>query len=142
MKTLRATAPATGAKTLRAAAWALAGLIAAGCASTAVSQPSVQAEDSACSVTVSFGSYGMGVDRALVREVEAYLATEPRVTKVDRRLHGREGEFDLCLTVTPAAEARAIFLRIGALIPARSDKAPSSVSVPGGETIRTQGLSA
>src|SRR5688500_13731666 len=71
-----------------------------------------------CPLTISFGSYAMGIDRATLAAVEALLAGEAAVASVERRGWGREGEVTLCARLADADAAEPIARRIAALFPA------------------------
>ncbi len=71
-----------------------------------------------CPLTISFGSYAMGIDRPTLAAVETLLAGEPAATSVERRGWGREGEVTLCVRLSDAAAAEPIARRIAALFPA------------------------
>ena len=119
-------------------AWALAAAILAGCAATTPPPTSPAADSaSACAVKATFGSYAMGVDRELASEIQKTIDADKRVANVTRRPWGREGEFDLCLTLRPGAPAQEVFQALGAKLQGRGDKAPTSITLQSGETIST-----
>jgi hypothetical protein len=89
----------------------------------------------ACGVTVTFGSYAMGIDRPTFVAVEDLLAKDAAVTGVDKRYWGREGEVTLCVGTRTPADAARIALAIGAMLPEKP-KGPITVSAPGGKTIK------
>jgi hypothetical protein len=91
----------------------------------------------ACDVKVSFGSYAMGVDRALAADLQTAVDSDPRVARATRRSWGREGEFDLCLTIRPAASVRQVFAALGAKLQGHGEQAPTSIALANGETIHT-----
>jgi hypothetical protein len=72
-----------------------------------------------CPLTISFGSYAMGIDRPTLAAVESLLAREAAVTAVERRGRGREGEIALCVRLAGPAAAEPIARRIAALFPAQ-----------------------
>ena len=72
-----------------------------------------------CPLTVSFGSYAMGIDTAALRKVDALLAHDRGVRSVDRQHWGREGETTLCVKTRRSADARRLARRIRMLLPAR-----------------------
>lgn len=85
-----------------------------------------------CDVTVKFGSYGAGIDRSLADSIDQAVKADRDLARVERRPWGREGEYDLCLTAKPQRDARAIFERYRAMLPARALKAPTSIEGPDG----------
>jgi len=112
-------------RTLLAAAGALA---LSACAATTPPAP-VAAR---CDVTVKFGSYGMGIDRALADSVGAAVTADRDIARVERKPWGREGEYDLCLQAKAGRDARAIYERYRAMLPGRALKAPTSIEGPEG----------
>ncbi len=91
------------------------------------------AEAAACSLTVRFGSYAMGIDTGTAQRVEQLLRADRAVRSVERRPWGREGEVDLCARVQPAAEAARLFEQIRPLLPAKP-RGPITVSLADGRT--------
>jgi len=104
-----------------------AALTLAACAAT----PPVEAA-ARCDVTVKFGSYGMGIDRALADRVGAAVTPDRDIVRVERKPWGREGEYDLCLEAKSGSDARAIYERYRAMLPGRALKAPTSIEGPEG----------
>lgn len=92
-----------------------------------------------CDVTIKFGSYGMGIDQPLAGTVADMVKTDPDIARSERKPWGREGEFDQCLTVKSSADARAVYERYRALLPAKSVKAPTSIEGPDGLRFETIG---
>jgi hypothetical protein len=74
-------------------------------------------EPTRCDLTISFGSYAMGIDRPALHAVRAILA-DRAVRSVEERNPGREGEIDLCARTGRPADARRLFDRIRAVLPA------------------------
>lgn len=97
------------------------------CAAT----PPVQAA-ARCDVTVKFGSYGAGIDRALADRVAAAVKADRDLARTERRPWGREGEYDLCLQAKTGRDARAIYERYKAMLPGRALQAPTSIEGPDG----------
>ncbi len=91
----------------------------------------------ACDVTVKFGSYGMGIDRPLADSVDRAVKADRDIAHVERKPWGREGEYDLCLTARAGRDAKAMFERYKAILPARSLKAPTSITGPDGLSFET-----
>ena len=91
-----------------------------------------------CMVTVSYGSAGTGIDRGLAQRIQHQFRHDPRIVKRERRPKGHEGEYDLCLTIEPATKARIVFRSIRALMPAYSDKAPTTLTLHGGGRYQTK----
>jgi hypothetical protein len=71
-----------------------------------------------CTLTVRFGSYAMGIDRPAAARIESFLARRVEVAATERRLWGREGEYDLCVRVKPRADGLALFEALRPLVPA------------------------
>lgn len=90
-----------------------------------------------CDVTLKFGSYGAGIDRELADQVAVAVKADRDIARSERRPWGREGEFDQCLTVKPGRDARAVYERYRAMLPARSLKAPTAIEGPDGMRFET-----
>jgi hypothetical protein len=89
-------------------------------AAAACQSAGVPAEPTAaCSITVRFGSYAMGIDAPTAAAVDTLLGESPEVTKVSRSSAGREGEYVLCVSARDTAAAGRLFERLAALMPAR-----------------------
>lgn len=71
----------------------------------------------ACRITVSFGSFAMGIDRAAAARIERFLADRHDVASMERRPWGREGEYSLCIRLKPAADAPALYAQLKRLVP-------------------------
>ncbi|HZG08550.1 MAG TPA: hypothetical protein VEZ70_06190 [Allosphingosinicella sp.] len=98
----------------------------AACQSAPVPDESI----AACSVTVRFGSYAMGIDTAAAARIEALLAENRDSRKVSREGGGREGEYALCVSAADAAGAARLVTAITALLPERP-RGPISVEGAG-----------
>lgn len=98
-------------------------------------QSNENAAPAACALEVQFGSYAMGIDRPTLGRVEALLARDAAVTKVERRPWGREGEVTLCASVGTAAEADRVARAVAALFPA-DPRGPLSVTTASGLVLR------
>jgi hypothetical protein len=85
----------------------------------------------ACAVSVQFGSYAMGIDRPAFDKVQALLKRDARVRGVELRRWGREGETTLCVSLRRQSDARAVFGRVKAALPAKP-KGPILVEARGG----------
>ena len=109
---------------------ALSGLLLAGCATT----PPAPTDDGVCDVTVSFGSYAMGVDHALKAQIQGVIDGEAGVAASQETPWGREGESTLCVRTFNGAAADRLFAAIADLIPATSDRAPTTVTHRDGRT--------
>lgn len=84
---------------------------------------SAQAAESAppasrCDLTISFGSYAMGIDRSALAAVRRILA-DRGVRLVEDDQWGREGETSLCARTRRPADARRLFYRIRTVLPAQ-----------------------
>jgi hypothetical protein len=101
-------------------------LAAAACQSAAVPvEPAA-----ACSVTIRFGSYAMGIDGATAAAVDKLLAGNRDVKEVTRSAEGREGEYALCISTRDAGAAARLVERMAALLPERP-RGPISVEGAG-----------
>ena len=80
----------------------------------------------ACSVTVRFGSYAMGIDTAAAAEIDTILAGNANVKSVTRSAWGREGEYTLCVATRDATGAVRLMKQLAAVLP-QSPKGPISV---------------
>lgn len=92
-----------------------------------------------CDVTIRFGSYGAGIDRPLADRVAAAVKVDRDVARSVRRPWGREGEYDLCLTAKTGRDAKAMYERYRAMLPARNLQAPTSIEGPEGLRFETIG---
>lgn len=72
-----------------------------------------------CAVRVQFGSYAMGIDRVAFDRVQALLKRDRGVRGVDAQRWGREGETTLCVRTRRASDARRLFGRVKAALPAK-----------------------
>ena len=72
----------------------------------------------ACDLSVSFGSYAMGIDRPALAKVRQILA-DRAVKKLDERPWGREGEITLCVQTRSRADAERLFRRVAKSLPAK-----------------------
>ena len=102
-------------------------LLAAACAPVAPSGP-ISDVQRACDVTVSFGSYAMGVDHELKTRILILVDQAVGLDNMEERRWGREGESDLCIHAPAPGAADRLFEQIAALIPATSDRAPTTVT--------------
>jgi hypothetical protein len=89
-------------------------LVASACARTA--SPAPQPPD--CDLSVSFGSYAVGIDAPVLAAVRTILA-DPAVRSIEDRPWGREGEVTLCVRTRRAADADRLFGRIRTALPAK-----------------------
>ncbi|MBC6982050.1 hypothetical protein [Caulobacter sp. 17J80-11] len=80
-----------------------------------------------CDVEVSFGSYASGTNGEVARKVRAYVGRSRDVTRAQAVRWGREGEWDLCLTVRPQRTAR-VYADIRRMIPKYSRQGPTRVT--------------
>lgn len=72
-----------------------------------------------CAVSVQFNSYAMGIDRGAFGKVQALLKRDRGVRGVEAQRWGREGETTLCVRTRATSDARRIFGRVKAALPAR-----------------------
>lgn len=87
-----------------------------------------------CDVTVSFGSYAMGVDHELKARILALVAQDPGLENTEERPWGREGESNLCIHAPRPGQADHLYAVIADLIPEHSNRAPTSVTHRDGRT--------
>jgi hypothetical protein len=92
-----------------------------------------------CALRVDFSSYAMGIDRGMFARVEALLAADRGVTKVERSPWGREGEVTLCARTRSGRDATRLFRAIVSLAPARP-RGPVTVSTRSGLTFHAPRL--
>jgi hypothetical protein len=84
-----------------------------------------------CPLTVTFGSYAMGIDQGALKSVDRLLARDRGVRKVDRQRWGREGEITLCARTRTKADAKRLFTRVKRLFPAKP-RGPLTVETASG----------
>ncbi len=72
-----------------------------------------------CAVSVQFASYAMGIDRPAFDRVQALLKRDRGVRGVELQRWGREGETNLCVQTRKVSDARRIFGRVKAALPAK-----------------------
>lgn len=98
-----------------------------------VSVPSARSaanpSSTSCPLTFSFASYGAGIDRTALTRIDAMLAHDRRVTRVDRQQQGREGETTLCVHTRRASDVRRIAQAARRLVPA-SPRGPVQAASP------------
>lgn len=97
----------------------LALLLSACAAPAAVEPPAAEAE---CDLKVEFASIGTGIDSDVLQKVDALLANDTSVAKVDRQRWGLEGETTLCVDTRTDADADRLFGAVKAIFPATSAK--------------------
>ncbi|MDH4745195.1 hypothetical protein OMP43_14335 [Sphingomonas sp. CBMAI 2297] len=90
-----------------------------------------QAAAPECAVRVQFGSYAMGIDRPAFERVRALLARDRGVRAVEQQHWGREGETTLCVRTRRPSDARRLFGRVQAALPAKP-RGPITVEARGG----------
>jgi len=83
-----------------------------------------------CPLTVSFGSYAMGIDGAAFERVTRMLSRDRRVTGIEQFRWGREGEVTLCARTRSKADARRLSGSVRALLP-KKPRGPVTVTVGG-----------
>jgi hypothetical protein len=101
--------------------------------------PGPEAPIKKCDVTIKFGSYGAGIDQPLAEKVAVAVKADRDIARSERKPWGREGEYDLCLTAKPGRDAKALYERYRAMLPAKTLKAPTSIEGPGGTRFETIG---
>ena len=98
----------------------------AGCAAPGAAAP----EPEGCSLSVSFGSYAMGIDRSAAAAIDRLVEGHADVAAVSRQGAGREGEYMLCVATRSQAGAARLFAEIRKLLPPRP-VGPIRVEAPG-----------
>lgn len=112
-------------------------LSAAAIAAVATASPAVAQAPGAegCSVSVSFGSYAMGIDRAAFDRIERYTRANKRLIKaVDVTAWGREGERTVCISTRSKAARTAVFRDIRSLIKGKARTGPTTVATSDGRS--------
>ncbi|MCW3847766.1 hypothetical protein OF829_10985 [Sphingomonas sp. LB-2] len=84
-----------------------------------------------CPLTVTFGSYAMGIDGGTYDRVLRLLRNDRGVSRVEVRAWGREGEKTLCAVTRSSVDARRLFARVKGLFP-RKPRGPLTVALRGG----------
>ena len=72
-----------------------------------------------CAISMIFGSFGPGIDRAALTRVERRLRTDRRVRNFTRHPWGREGEVTLCIRPVRFRDAPRLGQDLQRMIPAR-----------------------
>jgi hypothetical protein len=70
-----------------------------------------------CPLTVSFASYGAGIDAPARGRVEALLASDRGVTGFQANQWGREGEVTFCVRTRAPADAARLYQAIRLVVP-------------------------
>lgn len=117
---------------------ALLALVLTACATVAPETEAANGGAGRCDVTLKFASYGAGIDRPLAERVAAAVKADRDVAGSQRKPWGREGEYDLCLTVK-AGKAKTVYERYRAMLPAKNLQAPTSIEGPDGLRFETIG---
>lgn len=89
-----------------------------------------------CPLTVGFGSYAMGIDRAAYNNIDRMLRADRGVRTVTRHPWGREGETTLCARTRSRADAQRLFAAVRARLPARP-RGPITIELLGGRRYQT-----
>lgn len=84
-----------------------------------------------CDVTVTFGSFAMGIDRRTAAAIEELVRADASVTQVTRSPYGIEGEYTLCVLTRSKAAAARLFKRLKQSL-TQPVKAPVSIQGPPG----------
>lgn len=96
----------------------------------------VAEEPRGCSLSISFGSYAMGIDTAVAQKVEALLMAQTGVQSLTRYRAGKEGEYSLCAQTRTAPAGVELFRKIKPLIPAKP-VGPIEMVLAGGRSFRS-----
>jgi hypothetical protein len=122
-------------------ALAATALLATACAtdSGAEPPPSVPGGEG-CDVSISFGSYAMGIDGEAYARVETWLAGhKDLVADVKVTPWGREGERTVCVTATSPAAIKPVFSGVVKQLPTVGKKAPITALSRTGGHFHTKG---
>jgi len=113
----------------------------AGCATDSGGEPapSIPGGES-CDVSISFGSYAMGIDGDAYARVETWLAAhKDLVTDVEVTPWGREGERTVCVMTSSPAAIKPVFSGVVKQLPAVGKKAPITAMSRTGGHFQTKG---
>jgi hypothetical protein len=117
-------------------------LLAAACAtdSGAEPPPAPGPGGEGCDVSISFGSYAMGIDNDAYARVETWLAGhKDLVAEVKVTPWGREGERTVCVTATSPAAIKPVFSGVVKQLPVEGKKAPITALSKTGGHFHTKG---
>ena len=93
-----------------------------------------------CDVSISFGSYAMGIDNDAYARVETWLAGhKDLVADVKVTPWGREGERTVCVTTTSPAAIKPVFSGVVKQLPSVGKKAPITALSKTGGHFHTKG---
>ena len=102
--------------------------------------PSPSPGGEGCDVSVSFGSYAMGIDQEAYARVETWLAGhKDLVADVKVTPWGREGERTVCVTAISAAAIKPLFGGVVKQLPVEGKKAPITALSKTGGHFHTKG---
>ena len=125
---------------IRLAPLAFAGLLAACATDSGAEPPPSVPGGEGCDVSVSFGSYAMGIDQEAYGRVDAWLKANPKlVADVKVTPWGREGERTLCVTTTGPSSIKPVFAGVVKLLPVDGKKAPITALSRTGGHFHTRG---
>jgi hypothetical protein len=122
-------------------ALAATAVLAAACATNSGAEPppSVPGGEG-CDVSISFGSYAMGIDGEAYTRVETWLAGhKDLIADVKVTPWGREGERTVCVTATSPAAIKPIFTGVVKQLPVEGKKAPITALSKTGGHFHTKG---
>ena len=119
---------------------ALAAVIAFAIAAPVAAQPSARPGPApeVCDVSVSFGSYAMGIDQGSYRKTRAYAARSRTIRLVSETPWGREGERTLCFDARTRKAAGRAFDDLRAMIRAGARTGPTTVATASGRSWTSQ----
>lgn len=86
-----------------------------------------------CSLTVSFGSYAMGIDQPTLQRTQRLLKRDRLVRNVTSHRWGREGEVTLCAMIRRSSDTPRVFQRVKSSLP-RDPRGPITIEARGGLT--------
>lgn len=86
-----------------------------------------------CSLTVSFGSYAMGIDQPTLQRTQRLLKRDRLVRNVTSHRWGREGEVTLCAMTRRSSDTRRLFQRVKSSLP-RDPRGPITIEARTGQS--------
>lgn len=90
-----------------------------------------------CDITVSFGSYAMGIDHQALDHINSYAKASKDIAQMKLIPWGKEGEKNLCLKVKPE-KLQAVYQQIKSMIPKESKAAWIEIRQKGKKPFRTR----
>lgn len=120
-------------------ALAAALILALAAPAAAQSYQRVTPDPEVCAVSVSFGSYAMGIDQRSFERVQRYVASHRRlVARSSVQTWGREGERTVCITTTSRRATAQVFSDVRSIIRKRAERGPTEVRAVTGQVWNSQ----